>query len=178
MIFYQIPRPVQILMVLLLVGCGTALGQSLEPRGLSLQGFYGPFLVDSLAQVDEVLPLGGVALGHPILRSQVEYGAAMAKAHGMDYQRFHLSFRNPLGRGPLVAHWLLGLHLDHYSSRATRLHEPTTKWASGWHLGAGWRATLTERLSFRNDYRYGLSPGRQLHALLGLEYFFGSINGP
>lgn len=154
--------------------------QTNDPRGPALSAVYGPFLVAEIPRVDEVLPLCGLRFGHRFWRSQVEYGALMARAHGIRYERLDLTFRNPVGGGPIVAHWLLGLHLDHYKPRLSTVpgRSNRDKWSSGWQVGAGWRGALTNQLSFRNDYIWGKSPGSSLHVQVGLEYFFRYAGSP
>lgn len=172
--FYLIP--VVAALVVSFWGLPSALGQPRDPRGPALSALYGPHLADEVPGVDEVMPLSGLRFGHRFLRSQIEYGALMANSHNIRYERFHVTFRNPVGGGPIIAHWLFGLHLDHYTPRPSGPEE--AKWASGWHLGAGWRGALTEDLSFRNDYIWGKSPGSQLHIQVGLEYFFSFSSSP
>lgn len=87
--------------------------------------------------------------------------------YGIIYRSVTIDYRADIYVDPILAHFLLGFHIDQYEQATPEIPR---KFAGGWHYGGGITQLIAGPVSARFDFRHRFGPGHVVEVLLGLTY--------
>ena len=134
--------------------------------------FVGPFLPSNIGGVTEILHVVGGRIGLYTKMGTLEPEFFSAHGDGVTYNSASLDYRVDVSSQFVAAHFLMGMHLDHYAPPDTGY-----KMSGGWHYGGGLLLPLSGPIWLRTDFKYRFSPGTSLFVGVGVTVRFDGTGG-